>query len=177
MSFLRVDIDGTPFKALVRHLALKGGEEHVFRTPVVVQITNVSYGEEIVDADNRSVVKLKFMALTPVDDDDDDDKESGLTEATTVLCALTPGKVFRFSLFMKILFFILSPDRTCCTEHYSHQRWRLWASQHWKEVRFGCCWSLSVWLLDLLLALFSWRVIIWVSCPSNCLSSCSHFPL
>jgi FK506-binding nuclear protein len=75
------------------HLALKGGEEHVFRTPVVVQITNVSYGEEIVDADNRSVVKLKFMALTPVDDDDDDDKESGLTEATTVLCALTPGKI------------------------------------------------------------------------------------
>jgi len=68
-------------------VVLKGGEEHPFRTPAIVQITNVSYGEEIVDTDSRSVVKLKFAALT------EDDEENVEADATTVLCALTPGKI------------------------------------------------------------------------------------
>jgi hypothetical protein len=75
-----------------------------------VQITNVSYGEVIADADSRSVVKLTFAGFAP-----DDDKEVGLSDVTTVLCALTPGKVLRLLFFMEALFFIYFPGRTCYT--------------------------------------------------------------
>jgi len=89
------------FKCTFRHLVLEGGQEKAFRTPAGVQITNVSFGEEIVDVNSRSVVKLTFKSLSSSDDgddegDDDDDDEGdelGLQDATTVLCALTPGKV------------------------------------------------------------------------------------
>ena len=87
------------FKCAFRHLVLEGGEEKAFRTPAGVQITNVSFGEEIVD-NGRSVVKLTFKSLSSSDneddeggDDDDEGDELGLQDATTVLCALTPGKV------------------------------------------------------------------------------------
>ncbi|KAF8967871.1 hypothetical protein BDZ97DRAFT_1801681 [Flammula alnicola] len=80
------------------HLVVEGGQEKIVNTPASVQITNVSYGEEIADANSRSVVKLSFESLTPPSEESDeeeekDDEEEGLTVDTTVLCALTPGKI------------------------------------------------------------------------------------
>jgi hypothetical protein len=87
-------------KCAPRHLVLEGGQEKAFRTPAGVHITNVSFGEEIVDWNGRSVVNLTFKSLSSSDDgddesgdDDDEGAELGLQDATTVLCALTPGKV------------------------------------------------------------------------------------
>jgi len=61
-------------------------------------------------------VKLTFAALAPLgDDDDEDDEELSVSDVTTVLCALTPGKVYLFLFFLKILFLTLFPGRTCRT--------------------------------------------------------------
>lgn len=84
-----------------RHLILEGGQEKAFRTPAGVQITNISFGEEIVDWNGRSIVKLTFKSLNSSGEDDEDDAddegdELALQDATTVLCALTPGKVSCF---------------------------------------------------------------------------------
>ncbi|KAF8200950.1 hypothetical protein BJ912DRAFT_1029652 [Pholiota molesta] len=81
------------------HLVLEGGKDKTIETPACVQITNIAYGEEIADPTSRDVVKLSFESLTPPQDEDeeDDDEEEkeddGLTIDTTVLCALTPGKI------------------------------------------------------------------------------------
>ncbi|CAA7259085.1 unnamed protein product [Cyclocybe aegerita] len=80
------------------HLVLKGGEEKGIVPPCAIQITNVSYGEEIADASSRGVVKLTFQGLSQQDSDGEDDEDqdgsaSGLAPSTTVLCALTPGKI------------------------------------------------------------------------------------
>jgi len=81
---------------------LTGGEEKVFSTPAAVQITNISFGEEIADESSRTVVSLKFESLSVDDDDDDeeDDEEDGpgLKVASTVLCALIPGKIEQASV-------------------------------------------------------------------------------
>jgi len=91
---------------LHRHLIVEGGKARLFQTPTAVQITNVAFGEEITDANSRTVVKLTFDSLTSgLDDDEDiedrekapksDDEDEGFADpkATTVLCSLTPGKV------------------------------------------------------------------------------------
>ena len=80
---------------ICRHLVLEGGKVKTIHTPASVQITNVSYGEEIVDAASRDVVKLSFESLATSDDEDDEDEEKedeDIPISTTVLCVLTPGK-------------------------------------------------------------------------------------
>lgn len=82
-----------------RHLVLEGGKDKTIETPACVQITNIAYGEEIADPTSRDVVKLSFESLTPPQEEDEEDEDEeekeddGLTIDTTVLCALTPGKV------------------------------------------------------------------------------------
>lgn len=89
---------------------MEGGKDRVFQTPTPVQITNVAFGEEISDANSRTVVKLTFESLTSgLDDDDDDDEEEKEPKsddaderiATTVLCSLTPGKVYKKNIFLR----------------------------------------------------------------------------
>ena len=65
--------------------------------PTHVQITNISFGEDLADTAGRTVVKLTYsLPHTSDDDDDDDDEDEGtLSRITTVLCALTPGKVIQ----------------------------------------------------------------------------------
>lgn len=77
-----------------RHLILEGGKEKTIHTPANVQITNASFGEEIVDQ-SRTVVKLTFDTVAPSYDSDEEDEEKEQEEetTTTVLCSLTPGKV------------------------------------------------------------------------------------
>ena len=86
---------------LARHLVVEGGKDRVFQTPTPVQITNVAFGEEISDANSRTVVKLTFESLTSgLDEDDDEEEKEPKSDnadermATTVLCSLTPGKVY-----------------------------------------------------------------------------------
>ena len=80
-----------------RSIELKGGEEKPVDLPTNVQITNISFGENLVDSTGRTVVKLTYSLPHTSDDDDEDedeDKDEGtLSRLTTVLCALTPGKV------------------------------------------------------------------------------------
>ncbi|PPQ93731.1 hypothetical protein CVT25_013071 [Psilocybe cyanescens] len=75
------------------HLILEGGKEKTIHTPANVQITNASFGEEIVDQ-SRTVVKLTFDTVAPSYDSDEEDEEKEQEEetTTTVLCSLTPGK-------------------------------------------------------------------------------------
>jgi hypothetical protein len=78
---------------------LKGGSEHAVLPPTNIRLTNVSFGEELADPNGRSVIKLAYKALKPDDDDDededeeDDDDENGTPDTTTILTALTAGKV------------------------------------------------------------------------------------
>jgi FK506-binding nuclear protein len=79
-----------------RSIALEGGEEKPVELPTHVQITNISFGENLADSTGRTVVKLTYSLPQPSDDDDDDDDDEGsLARITTVLCALTPGKVIQ----------------------------------------------------------------------------------
>jgi len=82
-------------------IALEGGEEKPVVLPTHVQITNISFGEDLADATGRTVVKLTYSlphASDDDDDDDDDEDEGALARITTVLCALTPGKIEQSSL-------------------------------------------------------------------------------
>ena len=77
------------FHHICRHLVLEGGKVKTIHTPASVQITNVSYGEEIVDAASRDVIKLSFESLATSDEEKEDED---IPISTTVLCVLTPGK-------------------------------------------------------------------------------------
>jgi len=77
------------------HLTLEGGQEKTVELPAHVQITNISLGEEIVDQ-GRTVVKLTFeppIQQNDSDEEDEDGKDDDISLDTTVLCALTPGKI------------------------------------------------------------------------------------
>ena len=86
-----------------RSIVLEGGEEKPVELPTHVQITNISFGEDLADASHtsgRTVVKLTYSLPHTTDDEDEDeddeDKDEGaLARITTVLCALTPGKVIQ----------------------------------------------------------------------------------
>jgi FK506-binding nuclear protein len=80
-------------KYLYRSITLEGGEEKQVELPAHVQITNISFGEDLADATGRTVVKLTYSVPHSSEDDDDEDEEDLLPRLTTVLCALTPGKV------------------------------------------------------------------------------------
>lgn len=93
-----------------------------------MQITNIAFGEEISDANSRTVVKLTFESLTSgLDDDEDDDDEEKEPKsddaderiATTVLCSLTPGKVYSktysFTIPLNYLCRLNRPPLTLCS--------------------------------------------------------------
>jgi len=87
-------------------ITLEGGEEKPVELPTHVQITNIAFGEDLADATARTVVKLTYSL--PHDDDDDDDAgedEDASPRITTVLCALTPGKIEQSSVNL-----ILDPE-------------------------------------------------------------------
>jgi FK506-binding nuclear protein len=81
-------------------IALEGGEEKPVELPTHVQITNISFGENLADKTGRTVVKLTYsLPHTSDDDDEDEDEDEGaLSRITTVLCALTPGKIEQSSV-------------------------------------------------------------------------------
>ncbi|PPQ65680.1 hypothetical protein CVT26_000312 [Gymnopilus dilepis] len=80
------------------HLTLEGGEEKTIQPPFNVRITNIALGEEIVD-EGRTVVKLKYERTILGGDPDDSSEEDSekddddVSVESTVLCALTPGKI------------------------------------------------------------------------------------
>ena len=79
---------------MYRSIALEGGEEKPVELPTHVQITNIAFGDDLADATGRTVVKLTYSVPHTSDDDDDDDEDDDASpRITTVLCALTPGKV------------------------------------------------------------------------------------
>jgi FK506-binding nuclear protein len=59
-------------------------------------ITNAALGAELADPSGRTSVKLTYMRPVKVTDDDEDDEEKDDedVQVETVLCSLTPGKVF-----------------------------------------------------------------------------------
>jgi len=81
-------------------IALEGGEEKPVELPTHVQVTNISFGEDLADATGRTVVKLTYSLphTSDADDDDDEEDEGALSRITTVLCALTPGKIEQSSV-------------------------------------------------------------------------------
>lgn len=61
-------------------------------------ITNAALGAELADPSGRTSVKLTYMRPVKVTDDDEDDEEKDEddedVQVETVLCSLTPEKVF-----------------------------------------------------------------------------------
>ncbi|KAF8806445.1 hypothetical protein BYT27DRAFT_7167745 [Phlegmacium glaucopus] len=85
-------------------ITLEGGKERTVDLPAHVRVTNISFGEDLADATARTVVKLTYsLPITPGDDDDEDEDKS--PRLTTVLCALTPGKIEQASIDL-----ILDPE-------------------------------------------------------------------
>ncbi|KAF9529434.1 hypothetical protein CPB83DRAFT_852686 [Crepidotus variabilis] len=94
----------------VWHLVIKDGEPRAVAVPqaLSIRVTNIALGDEIADSNGRTVVKLSFEKLIGNDDEDDedeqedddgvDDEDKPLPIATTVLAALTPGKIEQASL-------------------------------------------------------------------------------
>ena len=66
--------------------------------PTYVRVTNVSFGEDLADPMARTVVKLTYsLPVSPgIDEDDEEEEEDATPRITTVLCALTPGKVIQY---------------------------------------------------------------------------------
>ena len=77
----------------------KAARNALSKPPLVSKLPNICYGEKIVDTNSRDVVKLSFESLglnaDEEDEDEDEEKDSNDIPAfdTTVLCALSPGKV------------------------------------------------------------------------------------
>jgi len=89
-------------------ITLEGGEEKSVELPTHVQITNISFGEDLAEKTGRTAVKLTYSVSHTSDDDDDDDEnedEDASVRCTTVLCILTPGKTEQSSVNL-----ILDPD-------------------------------------------------------------------
>jgi FK506-binding nuclear protein len=61
-------------------------------------VTNAALGAELADSSGRTSVKLTYMRPVKVTDDDEDDEEKDEddedVQVETVLCSLTPGKVY-----------------------------------------------------------------------------------
>jgi FK506-binding nuclear protein len=57
-------------------------------------ITNAALGTKLVDPTGRTSVKLTYTRPVKVDDEEDEDDEDEAAQVETVLCSLTPGKVY-----------------------------------------------------------------------------------
>ncbi|PPQ70565.1 hypothetical protein CVT24_000054 [Panaeolus cyanescens] len=82
---------------------LQPGKPRMIMTPDLdLQITNVALGEELADANGRTVLKLIYSPATFDDeedgDDDEEDENDEEKQLTTVICALTPGKIEHASI-------------------------------------------------------------------------------
>ncbi|RXW21630.1 hypothetical protein EST38_g4221 [Candolleomyces aberdarensis] len=89
-------------------LVLAGGSDGFVVPAADIRVTNISFGEELPDANGRSVVKLAYKALTAPDSDDeeeeeDEDEENEPKLVTTVLAALTAGKIEQSTLNVVLL--------------------------------------------------------------------------
>lgn len=79
-----------------RSLPVPAGKKVKFHAIGDVRITNAALGEDIADEKARSTIKLTYENIAPADIDDveeDEEEELKAEKVTTVLCALTPGKV------------------------------------------------------------------------------------
>jgi len=80
-------------------LPLPAGKKVKFHAVGDVRITNAALDADIADANARSVVKFTYELPQPMDEDDDDEEEEPKMEkTTTILCALTPGKIEQATL-------------------------------------------------------------------------------
>ncbi|TEB38357.1 FKBP-like protein [Coprinellus micaceus] len=77
-------------------LKLEGGAEEAITPPADIRITNISFGEDLADANGRSVIKLGYNAITADDleekEEEEEDTPQG-TYTTTVLAPLTAGRI------------------------------------------------------------------------------------
>jgi len=87
-------------------ITLERGEEKSVELPTHVQITNISFGEDLADETGRTAVKLTYsVPHTSDEDEDEDENEDASVRFTTVLCILTPGKIEQSSVNL-----ILDPE-------------------------------------------------------------------
>lgn len=77
---------------------LAGNSEEAISLAADVRVTNVAFGEDLAEANGRSVIKLGYLAISDeaFDEVESDDEEPEVPEpkfTTTVLAPLTAGKV------------------------------------------------------------------------------------
>jgi FK506-binding nuclear protein len=86
---------------LFRSVVVKPGEPVEIEPPADLRITNASLGEELGDANGRSLLRLIYSPPTAdydsEDEDEDEDEEKEAEIVETFLCALTPSKVRHMS--------------------------------------------------------------------------------
>jgi len=76
-------------------LSVSPGKPVTFVPQSDLKITNVALGDKLADNSARTSVKVTYSTPIKMDDDDDDDDDDGPPPMSeTVLCSLTPGKVY-----------------------------------------------------------------------------------
>lgn len=97
---MRVGVPDAPYctDIFYRSLELVPGEEEVVLPQADVRVSNAALGEELLDQNGRTAVKIFYSKN---DDDSEDEDEGGGDEniASFILCALTAGKVHLLHLF------------------------------------------------------------------------------
>ncbi|KLO20364.1 FKBP-like protein [Schizopora paradoxa] len=79
-------------------LSLPAGKQVKVNSIQDIRITNAALGEAIADENSRSVVKLTYLDMAPSALEEEDEDEIRAEQLSTVLCALTPGKIEQASL-------------------------------------------------------------------------------
>jgi len=78
-------------------LPLPAGQIVKFHAIGDIRVTGAALDAEIADEKSRSTIKLTYEKPTPLEEDDEEETK-GSDKVTTVLCALTPGKIEQATL-------------------------------------------------------------------------------
>ncbi|KAI0320899.1 hypothetical protein OF83DRAFT_1102318 [Amylostereum chailletii] len=98
-----------------------------------VLITNVALGEEVVDENSRTTIKLSYVVPAAADSEDEQDEDGDEDDdandvKSTVLCSLTPGKIEQVSVNITLeaesefLFQAIGKNTVYLTGNYIDQR-------------------------------------------------------
>ncbi|KAI0686782.1 hypothetical protein BC835DRAFT_435713 [Cytidiella melzeri] len=110
-------------------LELKPGQTESFVPPGDLRITNVALGDQLVDQNDRTSVKLTYQppGAPPENEEDEEDEEED-KPVTTVLCSLTPGKIEQTTIDLileeeqEVLFESVGKNTVYLTGNYINQQ-------------------------------------------------------
>ena len=81
-----------------RSCVVEPGKKTTFTAPADILLTNATFDPTISDESSRTTLKLIYetpQRLNYESDEEEEEKEDQPEQTTTILCSLTPGKVYR----------------------------------------------------------------------------------